>query len=52
MVKGNNNSASTKNAGKSLVIMIAMRGMVQAWVSHFVTPITLPLGYSLVLVYI
>jgi len=27
-------------------------GMVQAWVAHFVTPITPPLGHSLVLVYI
>ena len=26
--------------------------MVQAWVGHFVTPITIPYGYSLVLVYI
>ena len=58
MVVGNNESTTTKNAGKLLAISIAMpmwqynagciaqwstsRGMVQAWVGHFVTPITPP----------
>jgi hypothetical protein len=61
MVVGNNESMTTKNAGKLLAISIAMPmwqynaeciaqsrsqgytgGMVQAWVGHFVTPITPP----------